>query len=278
MSVGIMQGRLSPPEGGRFQSFPRSGWREEFAAAAAAGLSSIEWIWDVYGADVNPLANDNGVAEMKALSDRHAVTVRSVCADYFMDCPLVRVAGAELEARREALVWLVGRCGSAGIGRIVLPFVDASRIESLEDSQQLVEVLNSALPVAEAAGVELHLETDLSPSSFAILLASLPHRLIGVNYDSGNSASLGFRPIDEFKAYGDRVGSVHIKDRIQGDGTVPLGTGDTDFSSLSLALREADYRGDFVLQAARGQTGDEVAWSKQNRLFAEAHGFCRTGP
>lgn len=32
-TVGIMQGRLSPPEDGRFQSFPRLGWREEFARA-----------------------------------------------------------------------------------------------------------------------------------------------------------------------------------------------------------------------------------------------------
>ena len=46
-----------------------------------------------------------------------------------------------------------------------------------------------------------------------------------VNYDSGNSASLGYRPRDEFAAYGSRVGSVHLKDRRLGAGTAPLGRG-----------------------------------------------------
>jgi L-ribulose-5-phosphate 3-epimerase len=39
---GIMQGRLSPPEDGRFQSFPRNSWREEFPRAREAGLDYIE--------------------------------------------------------------------------------------------------------------------------------------------------------------------------------------------------------------------------------------------
>jgi hexulose-6-phosphate isomerase len=44
-----MQGRLSPPEGGRFQSFPRRSWRQEFPRAREAGLDYIEWIHDEYG-------------------------------------------------------------------------------------------------------------------------------------------------------------------------------------------------------------------------------------
>jgi hexulose-6-phosphate isomerase len=91
-----------------------------------------------------------------------------------------------------------------------------------------------------------------------------------VNYDSGNSASLGYRPRDEFAAYGARVGSVHIKDRRRGGGTVPLGTGDTDFPALFDCLRAAGYRGDFILQAARGRPGDEVAWATANRSFVES--------
>ncbi len=48
-TYGIMQGRLSPPEDGRFQSFPRNSWREEIARAREAGLDYIEWILDEYG-------------------------------------------------------------------------------------------------------------------------------------------------------------------------------------------------------------------------------------
>jgi hypothetical protein len=64
---GIMQGRLSPPEDGRFQSFPRHSWRQEFTRAREVGLSYIEWIYDEYGATVNPIASQKGVAELNAL-------------------------------------------------------------------------------------------------------------------------------------------------------------------------------------------------------------------
>src|SRR5207244_12736081 len=62
MAIAIMQGRLLPSSDGRIQCFPRERWRDEFALAAAAGLSAIEWIYDLQGADVNPIASDDGVS------------------------------------------------------------------------------------------------------------------------------------------------------------------------------------------------------------------------
>jgi L-ribulose-5-phosphate 3-epimerase len=59
---GIMQGRLSPPEDGRFQSFPRRSWREELLRAREVGLNYIEWIYDDYGASCNPIASEEGIA------------------------------------------------------------------------------------------------------------------------------------------------------------------------------------------------------------------------
>jgi hexulose-6-phosphate isomerase len=118
--------------------------------------------------------------------------------------------------------------------------------------------------------VELHLETSLAPEPFADLLARLPHPSVKVNYDSGNSASLGYRPREEFGAYGARVGSVHIKDRLLGGSTVPLGSGDADFAALFRCLDDVAYQGDFVLQVARGVGGDEVAWARHNRGFLDS--------
>ena len=43
--------------------------------------------------------------------------------------------------------------------------------------------------------------------------------------DIGNSASLGLNPLDEFEAFGDRILNVHVKDRVLGGTTVPLGLG-----------------------------------------------------
>jgi L-ribulose-5-phosphate 3-epimerase len=269
--IGIMQGRLVPPVEGRFQSFPRGAWEREFALAAAAGLDAIEWIYDEFGADANPLATDPGIECMRELACRTGVQVRSVCADYFMDRPFVRVADEEWRRRVESLVWLLGRCRQIGVGRVVLPFVDASRIADRADLERVIATLRAVLPAAERATVELHLETDLTPRSFAELLAELDHSLVRVNFDSGNSASLGYDVREEFATYGARIGSIHIKDRVRGGGTTPLGTGNVDFAALFECVDAIPYAGDFVLQVARGIAGDEVNWARANREFVQRH-------
>ncbi len=270
MHIAIMQGRLLPPFEGRIQCFPREDWRDEFALAAAADLDAIEWIYDLHGADVNPIAADDGLALVKGLSAESGVLVRSLCADYFMDKPLLRADPREVEDRTRTLAWLLRRCAMLGAGRVVLPFVDASGIDSDAELAHVVGLLERVLPTVDETGVELHLETSLSPSRFADLLARLPHPMLKVNYDSGNSASLGYNPMDEFAAYGHRVGSVHIKDRVRGGGTVPLGSGDADFGSLFGCLSDIGYTGDFVLQVARGTPGDEVGWARRNREYVLA--------
>jgi hexulose-6-phosphate isomerase len=265
--IGIMQGRLVPPTDNRIQCFPRERWEDEFALANQAGLDCIEWIYDLYGADVNPLAMDTGVEKIKELSQQYKVNVLSICADYFMDKPLVRVSQAELDDRLNTFRWLMERGHLIGINRMVIPFVDASRINTQAEFDGVVKLLKDILQEAGKTGIEIHLETSLNPARFADLLAQLPHPLLKVNYDSGNSSSLGYAPREEFAFYGERVGSVHIKDRLLGAGTVPLGTGDADFPALAESLRKIAYKGVFILQMARGASGDEVAWAKHNREF-----------
>ena len=268
--LATMQGRLVPPEGGRFQSFPRERWRDEFPLAAEAGLNAIEWIFDVYSEGANPLASDEGIVEMRSLSEMSGIAVRSLCADYFMDRPFLRTTSGEREKLIQKMRWLLSRCSLIGIGRVVVPFVDYSRIENEDEKVLVLAILQSILPAAEANSVELHLETSLDPQSFAALLEKLPHRLIRANYDSGNSSSLGYKAAEEFAAYGNRIGSVHIKDRLRGGGTVPLGTGDADLSAVFKGLATLHYSGDYVLQIARSESGQELPWIAQNRAWVAA--------
>ena len=89
--LGIMEGRLVPPEDGRFQCFPREQWESEFAHAARVPFDYIEWVYDLYGHDVNPLGSPAGIEQLKAThANPPESRIRSVCADYFMDKPLVR--------------------------------------------------------------------------------------------------------------------------------------------------------------------------------------------
>ena len=260
-----MQGRLVPPEPGHFQAFPRDRWADELALAPQVPLSYIEWIYDLYGADVNPLTNNAGL--LQSTSADTGVEIRALCADYFMDRPFLRCANSECEERIDLLHKLIGLAKEVGIQRVVLPFVDASKIETEADHQTVVRVLNAALPSAIETGVELHLETSLAPADFARLLDHFPSPMIKVNYDSGNSSSLGYVPAEEFAAYGSRIGSVHIKDRVRGGGTLPLGTGDADLPGVFEEMKRIGYQGDITLQVARSEPGQEVAWARLNREF-----------
>jgi hexulose-6-phosphate isomerase len=269
--LAIMQGRLLPPVEGRIQAFPRQYWEQEFPRAASAGLSAIEWIYDTYGLGANPIETAEGVARVASLAREYQVAVRSICADYFMDFAFVRSTEAERAERLAHLEWLLGQVKPLGITRIVLPFVDQSAIRDAADREAAIDAIRRALPAAQAAGIELHLETSLPPGDFALLLACLPSPLVKVNYDSGNSSSLGYKPAEEFDAYGARVGSVHVKDRVRNGGPVPLGQGDADLDTVFACLRQLNYSGDIVLQVARGTSGDELVWARHNRAFVERY-------
>ena len=263
--VGIMQGRLVPPTDKRIQCFPRQDWADEFELGPKAGIDSIEWIYDFYAADVNPIATEAGIVQMKALIQKTGVQVLSICADYFMERPLVRATTGEMAERLAMMDWLLGLGHLLGINRMIVPFVDASCINTDAELDEVSETLKRILLMAEKTGIEIHLETSLPPARFASLLERLPHPLLKANYDSGNSSSLGYKPREEFAAYGKRVGSVHIKDRLLGGGTVAPGTGNADFPALAESLYMVAYSGDFILQVARGVSGDEVNWIRQNR-------------
>jgi L-ribulose-5-phosphate 3-epimerase len=259
----VMQGRLLPPLDGRIQAFPPDGWELELRRVRDAGVSGVEWIYEVPGEERNPLRDDAGVASLRAACAEHDVAVESLVADWFMDRPLL----GDPEERIEKLVWLAGRAAAAGIRRIVLPFVDASSLSELDDTAALAGILAAA---AERVEVELHLETDLPPAPFAALLDRVDHPRVLANYDTGNSAALGYDPGEELEAYGHRLGSVHVKDRLRGGGTVPLGQGDADLPRVFGLLRARGWSRPLVLQVAREAEGDEVAKTARDAQHVRA--------
>ena len=80
--------------------------------------------------------------------------------------------------------------------------------------------------------------------------------LFGINYDTGNSASLGYDCSEEIRFYGKQILNVHIKDRKLYGSTVPLGYGNTNFNKIFQELNKISYRGNFILQTARAIDGD----------------------
>lgn len=261
--LGVMQGRLLPKYKGRYQAHPKGAWRDEFPRAAAAGLDLIEFILDFEDAEENPLLADP--AAIRATMQATGVGVASVCADYFMEAPLHRPETATGSAA--VLNRLIETAAALGIGDIVIPCVDQSRLADWEDEDRLAATLTLAVERADRANVRLSLETDLDSARFAALLARLPSPRIAVNYDIGNSASLGYDPAEEWAAYGPRVSDVHVKDRVRGGGSVELGSGDADIPGVIRLMRDHRFDGPVIMQAFRDDEGAAVfarqlAWLK----------------
>jgi hexulose-6-phosphate isomerase len=254
--LGIMQGRLSPPVGGKIQFFPKQTWRREFDLGREAGLQLIEWIVEADEVEKNPLLAR--ADEVLAATKATGVVLRSLCADYFMDLPLLRCSSGERRERLGMLERLIETMPRFGIEHLTIPFVDASEIRGDAELRETAAILKPYLAWLEKNKADLALETSLDPAAFRKLLDLLDSPTARVNYDVGNSASLGYDPKAEFAAYGTEISTVHIKDRVRGGSTVPLGTGSADFDAVFAGLAKADYRGPFILQSARQKPGEEL--------------------
>ena len=265
MDLGIMQGRLVPKYKGRYQAFPMHYWQAEFHAARELGLSHVEFILDFNDWERNPLLSNTGIDSIKETVQESGVSVRSVCADYFMEARFHSTAHRDqsIEVLRKLIIF----SAALGVRDIVIPCVDQSSLKTEADKVMLVESLKKVVEGAARFGIRLNLETDLAPEPFRELLDRFEPGTMFVNYDIGNSASLGFDPEKEFEMYGKFISDVHVKDRVLGGTTVKLGTGNANIDRVFSLLKSVGFRGNVVMQASRAPNfADEhqhVLWQAQ---------------
>ncbi len=265
--IGVMQGRLLPKYKGRYQAHPVNYWQDEFLIAKTLKLDCIEFILDYNDVEKNPLMSVSGLKEINSLIDETNVLVNSICADYFMEKPLHSVNRKEANESFRILEYLIDISGELNLKNIVIPCVDQSSLADSKALNRFIDRVNKVIPLAESNDVNLSLETDLAPLPFSQLLTHLDSNNITVNYDIGNSAALGYDPIDELTYYGDKVSDIHIKDRVLSGGPVLLGEGDANFSAFFNKIREFDYQGPFIMQAYRDDEGlkmfkKQLTWIK----------------
>lgn len=269
--LGVMEGRLLPKYQGRYQAHPVGYWQDEFPRAAEVGLDCIEFILDYNDAEANPLLRPDGPDAILAVSEANGVKVYTVCADYFMEAPLHHPDPAVAAHSQEVLRRLLAHGRKLGLTDVVIPCVDQSSMADAAAQDRFVQRMQPLMEEAEKAGINLSLETDLAPQPFADLLSRFDSRRVTVNYDTGNSAALGFDPAEELACYGERISDIHIKDRVLGGGSVVLGTGNTQFERFFEALRPLDYQGPFIMQAFRDDEGvaifrQQLEWVRQRYL------------
>ena len=256
--IGIMQGRLSPRIDGKIQAYPASTWQKEFEIAQEIGYAAIEWIIEK-PVETNALMTDSGKAEIKKIIASTGVRIDYVCADIFMQQPLVRMTKDSKSQNKEYLSAILKNAKEVGAIGVEIPFVDNSSIKSENEKLEFIDVMQDAFKLAKDLDLKLSLETDLPPIEFRELLENIDLDHVQANYDIGNSASLGFDPREELEAYGLKILNVHVKDRKLGSTTVPLGTGNANINFVLQKLQEIGYRGGLTMQAARGENDVETA-------------------
>jgi hexulose-6-phosphate isomerase len=145
-----------------------------------------------------------------------------------------------------------------GITDIIIPLVDQSSLVNSESRDRFINALSPFLTDLDAQNINLNLETDLGPNEFKQLLAQIDSNRVTVNYDTGNSAGLGYNPAQEFAAYGYQITDIHIKDRVYGGSSVCLGQGNADFAKIFKCVQDCGYNGPFIMQAFRDDEGLDV--------------------
>ena len=76
--VGLMQGRLSSPVGGKIQSFPKKTWESEFEKAQKLSIKFIEWTLDHKNLSSNPLLQLSGQKKIKNLCQKNNIKIYSI--------------------------------------------------------------------------------------------------------------------------------------------------------------------------------------------------------
>jgi hexulose-6-phosphate isomerase len=262
--IGIMQGRLSPRIDGKIQAYPAKTWQKEFEISKEIGYSAIEWIVEK-PLEINALMSKSGMQEIKEIILKTGVRVDYVCADIFMQQPLVRMSEKIKEENKKILEQILINSKEIGAIGVEIPFVDASSIKTESEIEELISVTEDAFKLAGEIGINVSLETDLNAKEFKKLLEKINLDHVKANYDIGNSASLGYEPLEELENYGQKILNVHVKDRKLGSTTVPLGTGNADIRCVFEKLDEIGYTGGITMQAARGE--DDVATAREQLMY-----------
>jgi len=266
--IGIRQGRLSPSSSGRVQRFPVESWADEFRIARDCGLRFVEWLFAAEDYEKNPVWSGEGQHDIQAAVEATGVDVRSLCADYFMAHPFVRVTDEQRLASRRMLRELILRASRLGISVVVVPLLEAGEIRNPAELREVGESLEGALDLAAKLSVTVALEANLQPAAIASLADTMPHPALSVCYDTGNAAANGFDVAADLARLGSRVSIVHLKDRDRCGSSVALGAGVADFPAFFKTAAELRFRGPLVMETPRGAAPLNSA--KANLAFAHA--------
>jgi hexulose-6-phosphate isomerase len=270
VNIGFMQGRLSPIFKKKIQSFPWNYWRKEIFIAKKNNFNLMEWTLDYPRLFNNPLISSQEQKKTLIFLKKNKIFVNSVTCDFFMQKPFFLIKNKKkFELNINNLLKIIKKLINAKIKFIVIPLVDKSSIKNTYQEKLVIKEFNKIIKNLNTNNFKTKIlfEIDYSQSKLKKFIKKFSSNFFGINYDSGNSASLNYNIDEEFNCYGDRILNIHIKDRIKYGKTIKLGRGNVNFLKLKKNLKKLHYNRNLILQTARNIYGKHLNELIDNRNF-----------
>jgi hexulose-6-phosphate isomerase len=260
MKIGFIQGRLLDSEKkNTIQFFPSKNWKKEIKIAIKNKINLIEWTINIENIKKNPIYNEKLLLQLIKFKKKNNIKINSVTCDFFMQKPFYKLKKKKDKIKNlEILKKVIKNGQKIGIQLFILPLVDNSSIESFNQEKELVSSLNEKnfLKLLKKKS-QILFESDYSPKKIIKFIKKFNLKKFGINYDTGNSASLNYKVRKE-KTYFKYVKNIHIKDRLKNGPSVRLGNGNWDYISFFNILKKIKYNNNLILQTARAKNGNHV--------------------
>ena len=270
IKIGFMQGRLVDSERKkRIQYFPAKNWENEIKIAKKNRLDLMEWTVDNENIDKNPLYNKKLFSKYKIIKKKYKFSIPSLTCDFFMYEPFFKLKNKKKKNSIYKLKRIIKNGIKLGIKIFVIPLVDRSSVKNLNQLNDIIEFFSSKNFIKILTKkVKVVFETDFKPIENHKFIKKLNKEYFGINYDTGNSASLGF-DFNKEKIFFSRVYNIHIKDRCYRGSSVRLGNGDFNFNIFFQYLKKINYKGNLIMQTARSSRKRHIEEILINKKFIE---------
>lgn len=250
---GIVQGRLVHSEDGQLQSFPNRNWKKEFTILQASKLSFIELLAERQYNPDNPIWSESGRKQIKEIGYSNEVQIVTSCYDYIIENNIF-----ECNNILNKTLEFLEISKNLGCSAVVLPFLESSDLSCVNQETRL-RCLNVIANKAKKQGLLVYIETLIEAKELKDILTDVKSKYLKCVFDTGNRATLSVSLGDEIRTLDSFIGHVHIKDKNKSCENVLLGRGLVDFLEVFEALKNINYKGDFVFETVRGKTPLETA-------------------
>ena len=267
--LGFMQGRLVNSEKKNvIQYFPNKNWKKEIIKANKHKFRIMEWTINYENIKKNPFYI--GSKTLKKTFDflkENKVKVTSVTCDFIMQKPFFFKKNFQTIIDLKKIII---NSQAYGVKYFIVPLVDKSSLKkNFRFEKKIIDKLLILKKILNKDS-KILFELDCSYLKVINFIKKFKSQKFGINYDTGNSASLGYTFNNE-KKYFKYVHNIHIKDRKKYGSTVRLGYGDFDFKYFFDYLMKYQYNGNLILQTARAKKNNHIKELNINRKFVYSY-------